>query len=71
MTPNTIFDVASLTKIVATATSIMMLVERGQIRLNDPVSKYIPELKGQGRERITIEHLLTHRSGYAPDFNLK
>jgi uncharacterized protein YbbC (DUF1343 family) len=71
MTTNTIFDVASLTKIVATATSIMMLVERGQLGLNDPVSKHIPELKGQGRERITIELLLTHRSGYAPDFDLK
>jgi uncharacterized protein YbbC (DUF1343 family)/CubicO group peptidase (beta-lactamase class C family) len=71
MTANTVFDVASLTKVVATATSIMILVERGRVRLNDPVSNYIPELKGEGRERITIEHLLTHRSGYAPDFDLK
>ncbi|HKO60270.1 MAG TPA: exo-beta-N-acetylmuramidase NamZ domain-containing protein [Pyrinomonadaceae bacterium] len=71
MTTDTIFDVASLTKVVATATSIMMLVERGQVRLSDPVSKYIPQLKGPERERITIELLLTHRSGYAPDFNLK
>lgn len=71
MTPDTIFDVASLTKIMATATSIMILVERGKVRLNDPVSTYIPELKGEGREKITIEYLLTHRSGYAPDFDLK
>ena len=71
MSADTIFDVASLTKVVATATSIMILVERGKIRLVDPVSTYIPELKDEGRERITIEHLLTHRSGYAPDFNLK
>ncbi len=71
MTTDTIFDVASLTKVVATATSIMMLVERGQVRLNDPVSKFIPQLKGPERERITLELLLTHRSGYAPDFNLK
>jgi uncharacterized protein YbbC (DUF1343 family) len=70
MTTDTIFDVASLTKIVATATSAMILVERGKLRLTDPVSRYIPELKGEGRERITIEHLLTHRSGYAPDFDL-
>ena len=49
----------------------MILVERGKVRLSDPVSNYIPELKGEGRERITIELLLTHRSGYAPDFNLK
>ncbi len=71
MTVDTIFDVASLTKVVATATSIMILVERGKVRLNDPVSVYIPELKGEGRERITIELLLTHRAGYAPDFDLR
>lgn len=71
MTTNTIFDLASLTKVVATATSIMILGERGKLRLSDPVSTYIPELKGDGRERITIEHLLTHVSGYAPDFDLK
>ncbi|MBA3569391.1 MAG: DUF1343 domain-containing protein [Pyrinomonadaceae bacterium] len=71
MTTDTIFDVASLTKVVATATSIMILVERGKVRLGDPVTNYIPELKGEGRERITIELLLTHRSGYAPDFDLK
>ncbi|HEV7902222.1 MAG TPA: exo-beta-N-acetylmuramidase NamZ domain-containing protein [Pyrinomonadaceae bacterium] len=70
MTTDTIFDAASLTKIVATATSIMILVERGQVRLNDPVSRYLPELKDGGRERITIEQLLTHRAGYAPDFDL-
>ena len=71
MTVDTIFDVASLTKVVATATSIMILVERGKVRLNDPVSLHIPELNGEGKERITIEHLLTHRSGYAPDFDLR
>ncbi|MCA1555157.1 MAG: DUF1343 domain-containing protein [Acidobacteria bacterium] len=70
MTTDTIFDAASLTKIVATATSIMILVERGQVRLRDPVSRYLPELKDDGRERVTIEHLLTHRGGYAPDFDL-
>jgi uncharacterized protein YbbC (DUF1343 family)/CubicO group peptidase (beta-lactamase class C family) len=71
MSPDTIFDLASLTKVVATATSIMILVERGKVRLGDPVSLYIPELNGEGREKITIEHLLTHRAGYAPDFDLK
>ena len=71
MTADTVFDVASLTKVVATATSVMILVERGRLRLSDPVSRHIPELKGEGRERITIEHLLTHRSGYAPDFDLR
>ena len=68
---DTIFDVASLTKVVATATSIMILVERGKLRLSDPISLYIPELKGEGRDRITIEQLLTHISGYAPDFDLR
>jgi uncharacterized protein YbbC (DUF1343 family)/CubicO group peptidase (beta-lactamase class C family) len=71
MTTTTIFDLASLTKIVATATSIMILVERGKVRLSDPLSDYIPEIKGEGRERITIELLLTHRAGYAPDLDLK
>ena len=71
MSQDTIFDLASLTKVVATATSIMILVERGKVRLGDPVSLYIPELKGEGREKVTIEHLLTHRAGYAPDFDLR
>ena len=71
LTTDTIFDMASLTKVVATATSIMILVERGKVRLSDPLSHYIPEIKGEGRERITIELLLTHRAGYAPDFDLK
>ena len=71
MTVDTIFDLASLTKVVATATSIMILVERGKVRLDDPVSVYIPELKGEGRDRITIEELLIHKSGYAPDFDLR
>ncbi|MBC7931961.1 MAG: DUF1343 domain-containing protein, partial [Rubrivivax sp.] len=70
MTADTIFDLASLTKIVATATSVMILVERGRIRLSDPVTLHIPELKGEGRDKITIEQLLTHRAGYAPDFDL-
>jgi uncharacterized protein YbbC (DUF1343 family)/CubicO group peptidase (beta-lactamase class C family) len=70
MTTDTIFDLASLTKVVATATSIMLLIERGQLSLNDSLSRFIPEIKGEGRERITIENLLTHRSGYAPDFDL-
>ena len=71
MTTDTVFDLASLTKVVATATSIMLLIERGKVRLSDPLSTFIPEIKGDGRERITIELLLTHRAGYAPDFNLK
>jgi uncharacterized protein YbbC (DUF1343 family)/CubicO group peptidase (beta-lactamase class C family) len=71
MSVDTIFDLASLTKVIATATSVMILVERGKVRLSDSVSVYIPELKGEGREKITVEQLLTHRSGYAPDFDLR
>jgi uncharacterized protein YbbC (DUF1343 family)/CubicO group peptidase (beta-lactamase class C family) len=71
MSVDTIFDLASLTKVVATATSVMILVERGKVRLSDPASTYIPELKGAGREKITVEQLLIHRSGYAPDFDLR
>jgi len=71
MTTDTIFDAASLTKVVATATSIMILVERGQLRLSDPLSRHLPEMKEGGREQITIEELLTHRAGYAPDFDLR
>ena len=49
----------------------MILIERGKVRLSDPLSHFIPEIKGDGKERITIELLLTHRAGYAPDFDLK
>ena len=71
MTTDTIFDLASLTKVVATTTSVMMLVEQGRIRLSDPVVQFIPEMKGEGRDAITIENLLTHMSGFAPDFDLR
>src|ERR1051325_10822992 len=71
MTLDTIFDLASLTKVVATTTSIMMLIEEGKIRLADPVVQFIPEMKGEGRDAITIEQLMTHTSGFAPDFDLR
>ena len=71
MTTDTIFDLASLTKVVATATSIMILIERGEVRLSDPLVKFIPEMKGEGRDAITIEQLLTHTAGFAPDFDLR
>ncbi len=67
MTADTIFDLASLTKVIATATSMMILVERGQLSLADPVARYIPEFAQYGKERITIEQLLTHRAGLPPD----
>lgn len=69
MTLDTVFDVASLTKTVATATSVMILVEAGKLLLSDPVVRHIPEFGAGGgdRARVTIEHLLTHRAGLPPD----
>ncbi|HTC36538.1 MAG TPA: exo-beta-N-acetylmuramidase NamZ domain-containing protein [Bryobacteraceae bacterium] len=70
MTLDTIFDAASLTKVIATTPSIMRLFEQGQIRLNDPVTKYLPEFQG-GHSDITIRNLMTHFSGLRPDLDLK
>jgi uncharacterized protein YbbC (DUF1343 family)/CubicO group peptidase (beta-lactamase class C family) len=67
MTVDTLFDLASITKPVATATSIMILVERGIVKLRDPVSRHIPEFAQQGKETVTIEQLLTHQGGLLPD----
>ena len=67
MQKDTVFDLASLTKPIATATSIMILVERGQVRLRDRVSVYYPEFGSNGKERITIQQLLTHTGGLIPD----
>jgi CubicO group peptidase (beta-lactamase class C family) len=67
MTLDTVFDMASITKPVVTATSIMLLLERGQLRLGDAVATYIPEFGQNGKETITIEHLLTHQGGLVPD----
>src|SRR6266511_4081792 len=69
MTVDTVFDVASLTKTVATVTSVMVLVEEGRLLLSDPVVRHIPEFAAGGGDRgkVTIEHLLTHRAGFPPD----
>ncbi len=71
MTVDTIFDVASLTKPIATATSIMILVEQGKLRLNDTIDKFIPDIDDENAKKVTIQQLLTHTSGYAPDFDLR
>ncbi len=63
MTEDTIFDAASLTKVLATTPSIMLLIERGQIDLDAPVCKYIEEFRRDGKDAITIRHLMTHTSG--------
>ncbi len=71
MTLDTLFDLASVTKPVATATSIMLLVERDQVHLKDPVATYIPEFAQNGKEAITVEQLLTHQGGLIPDNSIK
>ncbi len=60
---DTLFDIASLTKVVATAPSIMKLVEEGRIGLLDPVRRWFPEFNGKGKDDILVLHLLTHTSG--------
>jgi uncharacterized protein YbbC (DUF1343 family)/CubicO group peptidase (beta-lactamase class C family) len=70
MTADTIFDMASLTKVIATTTAVMQLVEQGKVRMNDPVAKYLPEFAQNGKEDITVRQLLTHYSGLAPDIDL-
>jgi uncharacterized protein YbbC (DUF1343 family) len=63
MTTDTIFDIASLTKVIATSTAVMQLVEKGKLNLEDPVGKYWPEFRTNGKEKITVRDLLTHYSG--------
>ncbi|MEW4564537.1 serine hydrolase [Bremerella sp. JC770] len=67
MTVDTVFDMASLTKPIVTATSVMKLVEAGKIELDAPVATYLPEFRGHGKEVITIKQLLIHTSGLTPD----
>ncbi len=70
MTLDTVFDMASLTKVVATTTAVMQLVERGQLRLTDPVAAWVPGFERYGKGSVTIRHLLTHVSGLRPDVDL-
>jgi serine-type D-Ala-D-Ala carboxypeptidase len=71
MTTDTVFDLASLTKPIATATSIMLLIEDGLIELDASAAKYIPEFGVNGKEAITIRQLLTHQSGLLPDNSIQ
>jgi len=71
MTIDTIFDLASLSKCIATTTSIMKLVQEGRVRLNDPVAAYLPQFAQNGKQDITVRELLTHYSGLAPDLDLQ
>ena len=71
MTVDTIFDLASLTKCIATTTSMMKLIEQGRVRLNDPVAVYLPEFAQNDKQDITVRELMTHYSGLSPDLDLK
>jgi CubicO group peptidase (beta-lactamase class C family) len=71
MTVDTIFDLASLTKVVATTTAVMQLVELGQLDLDASASKYWPAFGTAGKQAITIRDLLTHYSGLKADLNLR
>ncbi len=71
MTEDTIFDVASLTKVIAAATAVMQLVEKGKLIIDAPAHKYWPDFKAKGKKHITVRHLLTHYSGLKPDLRLK
>ncbi len=63
----TLFDLASLTKPIATTTAMMQLMEQGRVRLNDPVAAYLPEFAQNGKADITVRELMTHFSGLPPD----
>jgi uncharacterized protein YbbC (DUF1343 family) len=67
MTRDTIFDMASLTKPIVTATSIMILIDEGKLRLEDRIVVSLPDFDNNGKSEITIEQLLRHRAGFVPD----
>jgi CubicO group peptidase (beta-lactamase class C family) len=66
MTRRTIFDLASLTKPLATTTALLLLVDEGAVELDAPVAKYLPLFAERGKETVTVRHLLTHSSGLKP-----
>jgi CubicO group peptidase (beta-lactamase class C family) len=65
---STLYELASLTKPVATASAIMLLVQRGQLRLRDRIATYLPEFAQNGKDTITVEQVLLHTSGLPPAF---
>ncbi len=71
MTEDTIFDMASLTKCLVTATAIMQLYEQHKLAFDDPVAKYLPTFAANGKEKVTIRELLTHYSALPEDVSLK
>jgi SSS family transporter len=71
MTEDTIFDMASLTKVIVTTTAVLQLYDQHKIDLDAPVAKYLPEFAQNGKDTITVRELLTHYSGLPPDIDLK
>ena len=69
MTVDTVFDLASLTKVVATTSAVMALIEEGRLRLRDPVARYWPEFAHNGKDKVSLRQLLTHTSGLPADVN--
>ncbi|MEN1967381.1 serine hydrolase domain-containing protein [Lentibacillus sp. N15] len=63
MTLDTVFDLASLTKVVATLPAMLKLMDAGEIRLDDPVARFLPDFSINGKEKVTLRHVLTHTSG--------
>ncbi|HWC72641.1 MAG TPA: serine hydrolase domain-containing protein [Gemmatimonadales bacterium] len=70
VTTETIYDLASLTKVIALTTECMLLVDRGQLDLDARVQRYLPEFRGAMKDQVTIRHLLTHSAGLAADLPL-
>lgn len=66
MTTETVFDLASVTKVMATTLAVMLLVDEGVLDVDAPVRRYLPDFSGGGKEEITLRHLLTHRAGLYP-----
>ena len=71
MSEDTIFDLASLTKVIATSTAVMQLAEKGKLNIDAPVAKYWPAFGENGKKRITVRQLLTHHSGLRAGLSLK
>ena len=71
MSEDTIFDLASLTKVIATTTAVMQLAEKGKLNIDAPVAKYWPAFGENGKTRITVRQLLTHHSGLRAGLSLK
>lgn len=71
MSEDTIFDLASLTKVIATSTAVMQLAEKGKLNIDAPVARYWPAFGKNGKKRITVRQLLTHYSGLRSGLSLK